>query len=200
MCVVVSLCVSFYCSNDGADYAAERGGIMCPDPMPAACPEGPCFGDGVSLVDEGDVVLGALRNYQDCTWTLTCSDAALSPMLTFSAFDTEVDYDYLYLGDGTAADPSATYHGDSLPAPFVSRSGPVAVANYVSDDATNGNGFTATFSCVDSSTVPLAPVCCDVDGACDDGSDDWCCGETYDCCCLSVALSQPLFCSVSLSL
>eukprot|EP01044_Picomonas_judraskeda_P028917 COSAG03_NODE_9796_length_692_cov_16.880270_1_plen_55_part_01 len=33
-----------------------------------------------------------------------------------------------------------------------------------------------------------APVCCDVDGACDDGSDDWCCGETYDCCCLSVAL------------
>ena len=124
MCVVVSLYVSFYCSNDGADYAAERGGIMCPDQMPATCPEGPCFGDGVSLVDEGEVVLGALRNYQDCTWTLTCSDTTLSPMLTFSAFDTEVDYDYLYLGDGTAADPSATYHGDSLPAPFVSRSGP----------------------------------------------------------------------------
>eukprot|EP01043_Picozoa_sp_COSAG02_P030216 COSAG02_NODE_1920_length_10374_cov_9.792409_1_plen_1317_part_10 len=113
-----------------------------------SCAANPCSEDGASLVDEGDVFLGALENSQDCTWSLSCSDTTLSPMLTFSAFHTEGDWDFLYLydNDSVGGDPTVTLHGVSLPDAFVAA-GSVAVANYVSDSSVNGDGFTATFSC-----------------------------------------------------
>merc|ERR1719272_672486 len=104
-------------------------------------PPDPCDG-GVALVDSGDVFLGGLSNGQDCSWTLTCSDAAQVPILTFSAFAIEGGWDFLYLYDAADASGTAgvTLHGSmgggNAPtggAAVTTATGPNMVARYTSD-------------------------------------------------------------------
>jgi len=125
-------------------------------------PPDPC-GDGVTLVDSGDVFLGGLGNHQQCTWAMSCSDAALVPALTFDTFAIEAGWDFLYLFDAADTSGSAglTLHGSmgSASAPVGSEAitiatGPVMVALYDSDGSVNGQGFTATFSCIEA--IPIA--------------------------------------------
>jgi len=51
-------------------------------------PADPCAG-GVFLVDAGDVTHGSMNNNQACTWTMSCTDAAMAPRLTVVGFETE---------------------------------------------------------------------------------------------------------------
>jgi hypothetical protein len=80
----------------------------------------PCAGAGVVLLDSGDVSLGNMVNHQMCAWTMVCTAADLAPLLTFTEFQTEGGWDFLYLydADNTDGAADATLHGSSLPDPI----------------------------------------------------------------------------------
>ena len=64
-------------SVSGDGFAAtfscvSSGGTDEGDPSAAV---DPCAGGGISLVDEGNVSLARLSDNQQCTWSLSCSDA-----------------------------------------------------------------------------------------------------------------------------
>jgi hypothetical protein len=144
-------------SVDGAGFTASFScveGSTVPPPPP-----NPCATGGVSLSNSGNIYHARLDNGQECQWTLICDDATLSPLITFTGFDTEQSFDFLYLFDGTdiQAGPSVALHGSDLPADWVATAN-VAVALYESDDSVNRDGFSAVFSCADASTVPPPPA------------------------------------------
>eukprot|EP01043_Picozoa_sp_COSAG02_P033481 COSAG02_NODE_2287_length_9213_cov_5.663375_3_plen_2061_part_01 len=124
-------------------------------------PPDPCSGDGLELLDSGEVSKVAYGGNVDCNWKLECSVPEESPLLTFSTFATEGGYDYLYMYDAAeivpGAEPARTLHGEALPAPFMAT-GDVMLVNFQSDGWVGHNGFQASFQCVNASThVPTAP-------------------------------------------
>ena len=92
------------------------------------------------------------------TGTITCTSAALRPQLTFATFSTEANFDYLSLSsmDSSGVSPTTRLHGSEIPSPYTA-SRHVLVAHYTSDGSINAMGFTASFSCLDPSTVPPPP-------------------------------------------
>jgi len=131
-------------SVDGTGFTATFScvdGSTVPPPPPH-----PCNG-GIALVDTGDISLSALQPSQECIWTMTCSNAAFSPQVSFAAFDTEQGFDFLYLYDGAESpNPSATLHGRETPADWVALSSNTAMARYTSDMSIDRAGFAATFT------------------------------------------------------
>jgi hypothetical protein len=93
---------------------------------------------------------------------MSCSNPQLSPWIQFNTFETEANFDFLYIYDNSDGDadfvdsPAASLHGGILPIDFVA-SGSSAVAHYESDGSVDHNGFNATFTCVDPGTVPPPP-------------------------------------------
>lgn len=151
-----------------SDVSIDRSGFVAsfdcvhpnsvPPPPPDPCAVDPRTGDviGLDLVDNGEVNHARLLNGQECVWRMSCSNERLLPELVFSTFNTESNYDYLYLYDSenwTDLDqPSLVLHGSSLPRPAVASSN-AAVARYVSDSSITADGFTASFSCIDPDDV-----------------------------------------------
>ncbi len=116
------------------------------------CYEDPCSGE---VHDFG----GPYKDYyddEDYTWTVAPPGAS-SIDFNFTEFDVELDYDYLYIFDGsddTAPQiPGSPFTGTTGPGSFTTSTGAVTFRFY-SDGATNTPGFYATYTC---NTTP-APV------------------------------------------
>jgi hypothetical protein len=110
-------------------------------------------------------------------WTATCSNAGEVPQVEFSAFSTESGYDFLYIYSGEAAVGTADEElsGGSSWSPFIpdpqvpTRTGEFVsnslTLRFVSDGSVQKTGFTASFSCIDASTiVEPVPDPCEGDG------------------------------------
>ena len=125
--------------------------------MPPPPPD-PCSGSGVELTDSGPVAHRDLDNGQDCRWSLSCTNNALSPRLHFTSFNTEANFDFVYLFDSATASGSAaeTLHGNTVPWDWVATSS-VAVVQYTSDGSVLRDGFVAQFDCVNAQSVPPPP-------------------------------------------
>eukprot|EP01046_Picozoa_sp_COSAG06_P078366 COSAG06_NODE_25990_length_624_cov_1.188571_1_plen_182_part_01 len=122
-------------------------------------------GHGVELVNQGMVQLcheDGCESGQDahdahalCMWRLTCADAEMSPQLTFQSFDTEDNFDFVYLyfsGDNTGT-PDSILHGNTIPDPQHGW-GNVAMVVFDADGSVNGGGFQAEFTCIDAGPQP----------------------------------------------
>lgn len=104
---------------------------------------------------------GICSDYGDNTnGNITISPAgATSVTLTFSSFNYESGYDYLYVYDGpSTASPQVTgspFSGTSLPGPITSSGGSITLRQ-TSDGYVVGSGFALTWTCVSSTQPPLA--------------------------------------------
>lgn len=136
-----------------SDGSINRAGFVarfdCIDPatVPPAPPD-PCQRSGINLVDTGLIEHTELQAHQDCSWAMSCTDVSLSPYVRFVNFETEQNFDFLYIYDNsyggranrTYRAPAASLHGSALPIDFVS-SGSSAVAQYTSDGSVHLAGI-----------------------------------------------------------
>lgn len=92
-------------------------------------------------------------NQERKAWIIAPAGAT-SATLTFSAFSTEANYDYLwiYAGDSPEGELLGKFDGNTIPGPFTSNSGKFYL-EFRSDCATTGTGWAASYSC---STTPAA--------------------------------------------
>lgn len=97
-------------------------------------------------------------NYEDYTWTIAPPNAT-SIDVSFSSFNVELNYDYLYIYDGptTASPLIGTYTGTNSPGNFSTSSGSVTF-RFTSDLSTVAPGFLASYSCVTDATPPLTSI------------------------------------------
>ena len=82
------------------------------------------------------------------------SGVGAMPMLTFTSFDTEGEYDFVYLYDGstTSADqlpnPGSRFSGGSNPGSFTSfNADGDLLLRFTSDDSVTNTGFAGTYQC-----------------------------------------------------
>lgn len=118
------------------------------------CKEDSCSG---TIHDFG----GPVKNYydnEDYTWTIA-PPLATSIDVSFSAFNVELNYDYLYIYDGpsTASPLIGLYTGTNSPGTFSTTTGAITF-RFTSDVATVSSGFLATYDCVQDNTPPLTSV------------------------------------------
>jgi Zn-dependent metalloprotease len=89
-------------------------------------------------------------NNQQCFWYIA-PPCATSVTLSFTSFNTELNYDGVAIYDSlTATTPIATYSGTSLPASVTSSTGIIVVA-FISDFSTSLQGFSANYTSTGSS-------------------------------------------------
>lgn len=89
-------------------------------------------------------------NNQKCLWYIA-PPCATSVTLSFSAFNTELNFDGVAIYDSlTATTPIAAFTGTSLPASVTSTTGIMLVA-FISDYSTTSQGFSASFTSTGSS-------------------------------------------------
>jgi Zn-dependent metalloprotease len=85
-------------------------------------------------------------NNSDCSWLIQ-PPKANSITLTFTAFDTEKDFDGVIIYDG--ANPSskvlATYTGSTIPSPVISTGGSMYIW-FLSDESYRQNGWSANYT------------------------------------------------------
>ena len=109
------------------------------------------FCNGIDIYDTG----GPSANYDDMQTIIRTIIPDLpnkAIVLTFSAFNLEQDYDYLYVYDGNstaAADlTGGGATGTTIPGPFTSSATDGSLTmKFTSDQAVNYDGFAATISC-----------------------------------------------------
>eukprot|EP00058_Branchiostoma_floridae_P020364 XP_002605854.1 hypothetical protein BRAFLDRAFT_90827 [Branchiostoma floridae] len=93
------------------------------------------------------------NNYPDnsnCTYKISVTPPKVI-RLTFTDFNTEEDYDFVYVYDGDTVDPSqliGKFHGASLPDPRTS-SGSVMTVRFTSDEYETRKGFQANYAAED---------------------------------------------------
>lgn len=99
---------------------------------------------------------GSYVDNENCSFLINpgCAD---SLTLTFSAFDLETNWDYLYVYDGTsaAAPLLGTYTGNTLPPVQYSTSGAFYIV-FTSDISVTRPGFVATWNSVPVGVAPAA--------------------------------------------
>jgi spore germination protein YaaH/PKD repeat protein len=120
------------------------------------CYQDPCSG---TIHDFG----GATKNYynnEDYTWTIAPPNAT-SLDVSFSSFDVETNYDYLYIYDGnsTAAPqiPGSPFTGTVSPGTFSTSTGAVTF-RFTSDISTVKPGFFATYTCNQDDVAPTSSI------------------------------------------
>lgn len=98
---------------------------------------------------------GDYLNDQECSW-LIAPPNALTVALEFTQFDTEEDFDYVWVYDG--ADTSGTllgeFSGQALPPVLTAVSGKMYI-RFESDDSFREGGWSATYSCVSATNQPV---------------------------------------------
>ena len=93
---------------------------------------------------------GNYPNDQHLIRTIKPEDATQSLTVTFNSFDTEQDFDYLYVYDGPDTDAPllGAYSGTVNPGPFTSTATDGSLTfEFISDPFENGSGWSATVSC-----------------------------------------------------
>ncbi|MFN0200058.1 MAG: S8 family serine peptidase, partial [Bacteroidia bacterium] len=85
-------------------------------------------------------------NYANCKWLIS-TPAGTAPTLSFSAFDLESGYDYVYVYDGpdSLSPLLGSFTGASIPA-AVTASGNNMFVRFTSDYIVRDNGFVANYS------------------------------------------------------
>jgi len=173
-----------YCTDDDAQAAALFGvaGLTCqgvvdgsacgtladagyphtccascasvPPPPPSACTGQVSVGDGDSIVMPPPGT--SMSNNQECTWVASCA-GSLAPQITFSAFDIESGWDFVYVDTDSDGSPDGAPlsggYGGGVPDPITASANSMSIL-YDSDYAVNGAGFEATVSCVDPAALP----------------------------------------------
>ncbi|PHR46391.1 MAG: hypothetical protein COA32_11090 [Fluviicola sp.] len=121
------------------------------------CATDPCSGE---ITDIGG---GPFKNYyddEDYTFTIS-PENAIAIDLSFTEFDVEAGYDYLYIYDGsddTAPQiPGSPFSGTTLPANFTSSTGDLTF-KFTSDGATVAAGFRADYTCIVDETAPMTSI------------------------------------------
>jgi hypothetical protein len=96
-------------------------------------------------------------NNSNCKWLIQPSGAT-SITLSFSAFNTELGYDYVRVYDGstTSAALIGSFSGTSIPASVTSSGGSMLV-NFTSDGTANRTGWSASYTSL-SCPLPLQPA------------------------------------------
>ncbi len=120
------------------------------------CFSSPCSG---TIHDFG----GTQKNYnndEDYTWTVAPAGAS-SLTFNFTSFDTEEDFDLLYIYDGTStASPQiigSPFSGTTSPGNFTSTTGAVTF-RFISDYSSTRSGFLATYTCSNDVTAPISTI------------------------------------------
>ena len=109
-----------------------------------------CSGTTVLTSASGGFEDGSvLNNYvdnSDCKWLIQPSGAT-SITLTFTSFSTEASYDFVSVYDGTttAAALLGSYSGTQIPSAITSSGGNMLI-HFYSDNNTNYDGWTATYT------------------------------------------------------
>jgi spore germination protein YaaH len=113
-----------------------------------------------SIVDMG----GPGNYYNNESWTKTIAPSGSSAVtMTFGSFNTESNYDFLYIYDGatTSSPLIGKYSGTTSPGTVTANSGKMTL-KFTSDNATTGGGFSANWNCsvdnVDPTTSITAPT------------------------------------------
>jgi len=121
------------------------------------CASDPCSGE---ITDIGG---GPFKNYynnEDYTFTISPENATAID-LTFTEFDVEANYDYLYIYDGadqTAPQiPGSPFTGTNLPSNYTSSTGDLTF-KFTSDGLTVAAGFRADYNCIMDVTSPISLV------------------------------------------
>lgn len=110
-----------------------------------------------TIYDSGGLT-GRYRNYENCGFLIQPAGSAASITLTFSQFEVENNYDFLYVYEGTNASAPliGTFTGTStLPGSVTATSGRMYL-RFVSDYSIRRQGFTASWT--SSSTIPQAEL------------------------------------------
>ncbi len=101
---------------------------------------------------------GDYNNNESYTKTFVAATPGSALRFTFTEFNTEASYDYLYVYDGgtTSAPqiPGSPFHGTSLP-PVITANNDSITFKFTSDGSNVGAGWNATISC-----VPVTPPNC----------------------------------------
>ena len=151
-----------YSSNTGAsmylrfytDYSVVAPGFLatfsCPvlDATDRAVPESSCR-VGNTIDDVGAIHIANYVNNLDCSWTLTCSSGV--PTLTFETFETEANFDFMYLYEGEDDTGNAIVSGLSgdghAPMTYSSDVSSSVFLRFTTDGSVTRPGFFAAFSC-----------------------------------------------------
>lgn len=106
---------------------------------------------------------GPTKDYyanENYTWTIAPPNAG-SLTLTFSSFDTENNFDKLYIYDGpTTSSPQiagSPFSGSAIPPVFTSSLGALTF-KFTSDGADQRAGFNATYTCANGSSLPTTAI------------------------------------------
>jgi hypothetical protein len=102
---------------------------------------------------------GAYLDYENSTFTI-CSSSSNCVRVTFTSFDLESGWDYLYIYDGptTASPLIGTYTGATSPGTVTSTTGGCLTFRFTSDGSVTYTGWAATISCVAGCVVlPCLP-------------------------------------------
>jgi spore germination protein YaaH len=104
---------------------------------------------------------GPTRNYYDAeNYTTTIAPTGASQVtLNFSQFDVELNYDSLFIYDGssTAATLIGAYTGTNSPGNITST-GPALTIRFKADNSTVRPGFTAIWNCIADNIAPTTTV------------------------------------------
>eukprot|EP01050_Picozoa_sp_SAG11_P000722 SAG11_NODE_25_length_23789_cov_23.813592_4_plen_310_part_00 len=105
----------------------------------------PCDG-GVELDSlTGSVTFTeAVDNNQECSWTINCPIGM--PTFTLTLMDTEANFDFVNIMDGSGDALVDPLSGDELPNPVTSDSSTMTI-QYTSDGSVTSEGFSGDFAC-----------------------------------------------------
>jgi N-acetyl-anhydromuramyl-L-alanine amidase AmpD len=98
------------------------------------------------------------NHYESWTYTIAPTNAT-SVTMTFSSFNVEANYDYLYIynGTSTSAPLLGTYTGTTSPGTVVANSGAMTL-RFTSDNATYTAGWDASWTCTQPTCVPTSTI------------------------------------------
>lgn len=104
-----------------------------------------------TFTDDGDIT-GNYLNNQNYTYVIAPTGAT-DITLTFSSFELENNYDYMYIynGNSTAGTLIGTYSGTNSPGTIVGTSGALTIV-FDSDNWTTKAGWEATWTCTNNNT------------------------------------------------
>ena len=175
--------LEWHCPEDGTYYlmvhSYDPDGLGTFDIEVRASEDGdPCV-DGAHMSQENADIrympVGGSEADALCQWFIQCPDGTGNVALTFTALDTEADYDFVTLFDGvdSNANPLAELSGRLMDQPQVSfvSTGPSLLLEFITDESVGGAGFETSYSCGDADPCLYpSPVHCGQHGECDSGT------------------------------
>lgn len=135
---------------------------------------GSCNGLQTYTASSGTVTDGSgstnYVNNAECSWLIT-PPGATSVTLNFTAFNTELNYDFVtvYNGNNTYAPVLGTFSGTSLPSSVIASSGEMLVV-FTSDGRTTAAGWSANYTSAGSSICSGTTTLTTASGSFSDGS------------------------------